>query len=184
MGFSTIVFGLFIILGLYVIFIFNNLVRLKNMAREGWSGIDVQLKRRANLIPNLVEAVKGYMTHEKALLSQVTELRSRSMQTEDPAEKARLEGDLGRALANVLAVAENYPDLKANENFLDLQDELANIEGEIQMARRYYNGTVRDLNIKIESFPSNVVAGAFKFSSMDYFEIEDPADRAVPQVGF
>jgi LemA protein len=178
----SIAFGFLILLGLYGILIFNNLVRLKNMAREGWSGIDVQLKRRANLIPNLVEAVRGYMTHEKELLSRVTELRSRSMKTDNPTEKGRLEGDLSRALANIMAVAENYPDLKANENFLDLQNQLSQIEGEIQMARRYYNGTVRDLNIKIESFPSNFVAGMFKFSPMNYFEIEDPADRAVPQV--
>lgn len=184
MGISTIAFGLLIILGFYIIFIFNNLVRLKNMAREGWSGIDVQLKRRANLIPNLVEAVKSYMTHEKALLSRVTELRSRSMKSGDPVEKGRLEGDITRALANIMAVAENYPDLKANENFLELQDQLSQVEGEIRLARRYYNGTVRDLNIKIESFPSNIVAGVFKFSSMAFFEIDDPADRAVPQLDF
>jgi len=151
---------------------------------EGWSGIDVQLKRRANLIPNLIETVKGYMGHERELLEKVTELRSKAMKAENVGEKARLEGELSRSLVNVLAVAENYPDLKANQNFLDLQEQLAKIEDEIQMARRYYNGTVRNLNIKIESFPSNIVANIFHFTKAEFFEIEDEADRKVPKVSF
>ncbi len=163
---------------------YNSLVRLRNLVEEGWSGIDVQLKRRADLIPNLIETVKGYMTHERELLEKVTTLRSKAMKAENIGEKARLEGELSRSLMNVLAVAEGYPDLKANQNFLDLQNQLAKIEDEIQMARRYYNGTVRNLNIKIESFPSNIVANLFHFNKADFFEIEDEADRNVPKVSF
>jgi LemA protein len=169
---------------LAVIVIYNKLVRVKNLVEEGWSGIDVQLKRRANLIPNLIETVKGYMGHERDLLSKVTELRAQSMSARDVAEKGRLEGQLSRSLANVFAVAEGYPDLKANQNFLDLQTQLAEIEEQVQLARRYYNGTVRNLNIQVESFPSNIVAGIFNFTQADFFEIKDPADRAVPGVKF
>lgn len=182
--------ALIIILGLVgliivaVIAIYNKLVRLKNMVEEGWSGIDVQLKRRSNLIPNLVETVKGYMGHERDLLTKVTELRAQSMSAREVGEKGRLEGLLSRSLANIFAVAEGYPDLKANQNFLELQTELSAIEEQIQMARRYYNGTVRNLNIKVESFPSNIVAGMFNFIKAEFFEIEDPADRAVPKVAF
>ena len=182
--------ALIIILGLVgliivaAITIYNQLVRLKNMVEEGWSGIDVQLKRRSNLIPNLVETVKGYMGHERDLLTKVTELRAQSMSAQEVTEKGRLEGLLSRSLANIFAVAEGYPDLKANQNFLELQTELSAIEEQIQMARRYYNGTVRNLNIKVESFPSNIIAGMFNFIKAEFFEIEDPADRAVPKVAF
>ena len=169
---------------LFVISIYNKLVRLRNMVEEGWSGIDVQLKRRANLIPNLVETVKGYMVHERELLAKVTELRTQSMKERNVGEKARLEGQLSSSLANVLAVAEGYPDLKANQNFLGLQTELADIEDQIQMARRYYNGTVRNLNIQVETFPGNLVAEKFKFTRAEFFEIEDPAENAVPVVKF
>ena len=169
---------------LSVIVIYNKLVRVKNLVEEGWSGIDVQLKRRANLIPNLVETVKGYMGHERDLLSKVTELRAKSMSVRDVAEKGRLEGLLSRSLANVFAVAEGYPDLKANQNFLDLQTQLSEIEDQVQLARRYYNGTVRNLNIQVESFPSNIVAGIFNFTQAEFFEIEEPTDRAVPEVKF
>ena len=173
--------GVIIVIG---IAIYNKLVRLKNLVEEGWSGIDVQLKRRANLIPNLIETVKGYMGHERDLLSKVTELRAQSMSARDVAEKGQLEGLLSRSLANVFAVAEGYPDLKANQNFLDLQTQLSEIEEQIQLARRYYNGTVRNMNIQVESFPSNIVAGMFNFTQAEFFEIEDPADRAVPEVKF
>jgi LemA protein len=169
---------------LFGVVIYNQLVRLKNMVSEGWSGIDVQLKKRANLIPNLVDTVKGYMTHERELLKKVTDLRARSTRTADPAEKGKLEGALTRSLAQIFAVAEQYPDLKANQNFLDLQGQLAEIENDIEMARRYYNGTVRNLNIKVESFPSNIIAGMFGFSGADFFEIEDKKDRQIPQVEF
>jgi len=168
----------------WLILMYNRLVRLRNMVREGWSGIDVQLKRRSDLVPNLVESVRGYMGHERELLSKVTELRARSMATQYVREKGRLEGELSRALANVFAVAEGYPDLKANQNFLELQRQLADVEEQLQLARRYYNGTARNLNIQIESFPSNIVAGLFTFTPAEFFEITDAADRAVPKVAF
>lgn len=164
--------------------IYNRFISLRNLVEEGWSGIEVQLKRRSNLVPNLVEAVKGYMGHERGLLSEVTELRSKSMSARGVGEKARMEGALSHSLANIFAVAEGYPDLKANQNFLDLQKQLSQIEEEIQLARRYYNGTVRNLNIRIESFPSNIVAGIFKFTQAEFFEIDDQADLAVPEVKF
>jgi LemA protein len=181
---AIIFLGLIFLVLAWLIVIYNNLVRLRNMSKEGWSGIEVQLKRRADLIPNVVEAVKGYMGHERNLLSNVTELRAKSQSAREIGDKSRLEGELSRALANVFAVAEGYPDLKANQNFLDLQSQLGKIEEEIQLARRYYNGTVRELNIKIESFPSNLVAGFFRFTPAEFFEIEDKADQAVPKVTF
>src|SRR4030042_500305 len=146
---------------LYLVGLYNKLVRNRNLAEEGWSCIEVQLKRRADLIPNLITAVKGYMTHEKTLLNEVTELRSKSMATQEVGKKGQLENALSRSLTHLFAVAENYPTLKANENFLDLQKQLTEIEDQIQMSRRYYNGTVRELNILIESFPSNFVANMF-----------------------
>ena len=169
---------------LLLIVLYNRLVRLRNMVREGWSGIDVQLKRRANLIPNLVETVKGYMGHERDLLEKVTQLRSQSLQTGDLGEKQRVESALTGGLARLFAVAEGYPELKANQNFQDLQSQLSEIEDQIQLARRYYNGTVRNLNIAIESFPGNLVAEWFAFQTVEFFEIEDPGDRVVPKVGF
>ena len=169
---------------LLLIVLYNRLVRLRNMVREGWSGIDVQLKRRANLIPNLVETVKGYMGHERDLLEKVTRLRSQSLQTGNLGEKQRVESALTGGLARLFAVAEGYPELKANQNFQDLQSQLSEIEDQIQLARRYYNGTVRNLNIAIESFPGNLVAGWFAFQTAEFFEIEDPGDRSVPMVGF
>lgn len=173
-----------VVLVLYVIAMYNKLVRNRNLVSEGWSGIDVQLKQRANLIPNLIESVKGYMGHESDVLTKVTEMRARSMGGGAPGERGMAEGALGRALANLFAVAENYPDLKANQNFLDLQGQLGKIEDQIQLARRYYNGATRDLNILIESFPSNLVAGMFRFTQAEFFEIEDAEDRAVPEVKF
>ncbi|MGA1863916.1 MAG: LemA family protein [bacterium] len=177
-------FGFALLIILWLIVIYNGLIRQKNLMQEAWSGIDVQLKRRANLIPNLIETVKGYMAHEKEVLVNITELRSRSMKSDDVGEKGRLEGEMSRSLGNLFAVAENYPDLKANQNFLDLQKQLSEIEDQIQMARRYYNGTVRNFNILIESFPSNVVANMFGFKQAVFFEIEDEKDRTVPKVKF
>jgi LemA protein len=159
-------------------------VRNRQMVQEGWSGIDVQLKRRADLIPNLIETVKGYMGHEKGVLEKVTELRAQSMRAQTPGEKGQVEGALGAALANLFAVAENYPDLKASQNFMDLQKSLADVEEQIQLSRRYYNGAARNLNILVGSFPSNIVANMFQFLPAEYFEIEDAADRAVPKVAF
>jgi LemA protein len=182
--------GLYIILGVVVLLllgavaIYNKLVTNKNLVAEGWSGIDVQLKRRNDLIPNLIEAVKGYMGHERGVLEQVTELRAKSLQAAGVGDKARAEGALGAALANLFAVAENYPDLKASQNFIELQKSLADIEDQIQLARRYYNGAARNFNILIQSFPSNLVANTFKFTPVEYFEIEAAAERAVPKVSF
>jgi len=177
---------LFVMLGgiLFAILLYNKLVRNKNMVEEGWSGIEVQLKRRSNLIPNLIETVKGYMAHESGLLSEIVKLRSRSKETREVGEKSRIESALSRSLDSLLALAEAYPDLKASQNFLDLQDDLSQIESEIQMARRYYNGTVRNLNISIESFPSSLIAKRFGFEKADFFEIEDSTEREVPEVKF
>jgi LemA protein len=148
----AIFLGLIFLVLAWLIVIYNNLVRLRNMSKEGWSGIEVQLKRRADLIPNVVEAVKGYMGHERNLLSKVTELRAKSQSAREIGDKSRLEGELSRALANVFAVAEGYPDLKANQNFLDLQSQLGKIEEEIQLARRYYNEPCGSLILRSSRF--------------------------------
>jgi LemA protein len=170
----------------YVIGAYNGLVRARQMVQEAWSGIDVQLKRRADLIPNLVETVKGYASHEKEALERVTEMRARAQNvpTGDIQGRAVAEGMLSQALGRLLAVAEAYPDLKASQNFAELQRALETTERDIQMARRYYNGSVRELNTKVESFPSNLVAGQFGFAKADYFELEDPSDRQLPEVKF
>ena len=170
----------------YAVSLYNRLVKNRQMSEEGWSGIDVQLKRRADLIPNLVDTVKGYAGHERELLERVTELRAQvgKVPQGDVAERGKLEGLLSGAIGKLLAVVENYPELKANENFLELQETLGEVESEIQMSRRYYNGAVRNLNVMVESFPSNLIAGQFGFEKRDYFEIDDDADRAVPEVSF
>ncbi len=185
-GIGTVLVILVAALAAYVIFIYNALVRARQMVQEAWSGIDVQLKRRADLIPNLIETVKGYAGHERKTLEEVTELRTRAqnLPRDDVAGRAQVEGMLSQALGRLLAVAEAYPDLKANQNFMQLQTTLETLESEIQMSRRYYNGAARDLNIKVESFPSNLVANSFNFTKAEYFEIEDAADRAVPKVSF
>ncbi len=169
---------------LYVIIIFNHLVRNRQMANEAWSGIDVQLKRRSALVPNLVETVKGYAGHERSVLEDVTRLRgaANALPANDIAGRAQAEGALSLALGKLVALAENYPDLKASANFLDLQQQLSQLETELQMARRYYNGAVRNQNVLAQSFPSNLIAGLFGFGQREYFEITDAADRNVPQV--
>jgi len=172
------------LLAAVLIVLYNRLVRLRNMVREGWSGIDVQLKRRANLVPNLVETVKGYMGHERELLEKVAALRSQSLQAGSRGEQQQAAQALSGGLARLFAVAENYPELKADRNFQNLQQQLADIEDQIQMARRYYNGTVRNYNTAIETFPGNLVAGRFAFEAAEFFEIEEAADRAVPKVSF
>ncbi|GAB4359025.1 MAG: LemA family protein [Oricola sp.] len=183
---SLIILAIVVAVGLYVMVTYNGLVRVRQMVQEAWSGIDVQLKRRADLIPNLVETVKGYARHEKETLDQVTEMRTRAQAVPagDIAGRAAAEGMLSQALGRLMAVAEAYPDLKANENFLDLQRSLDKLEGEIQMARRYYNGSARELNVKVESFPSNVIANTFGFVKAEYFELENEADRERPDVKF
>jgi LemA protein len=168
----------------YAIIIYNSLVQTGQLTNEAWSGIDVQLKRRAELIPNLVESVKGYAAHERELLQRVTELRNaaQALPSADVERRAEIEGALSVAVKRIMALAEAYPDLKASENFLELQRELSKLEDEIQMARRYYNGSVRNLNTLVESFPSNLVAGAFRFEQRKFFELSDASEAAVPQV--
>lgn len=183
---TWLVLGAVAALAVYIVFLYNQLVRKRQMVQEGWSGIDVQLKRRTNLVPNLVETVKGYASHEQSTLDAVTELRAKAggVAADDVAGRAQAEGALGLALGRLFAVAEAYPDLKASQNFSDLHNSLDEIENAIQMARRYYNGAVRGLNVAVESFPSNLVAGQFGFQKAEYFEIEDAAERAVPKVEF
>jgi LemA protein len=176
--------ALIILIPLYVIFLYNRLVRSRNMVEEGWSGIDVQLKRRADLIPNLVETVKGYATHEKTVLEEVTAARAAATSAQSVEGTGKAADMMTAALGRLFAVAENYPALQADDNFRQLQDQLAETEDMIQKARRYYNGAVRTLNTFVEQFPSNLVAGQFRFVRAEYFEIEDPKNRALPEVVF
>jgi LemA protein len=184
--FGWIILGIVVVVIGYGIMAYNNLVRQRQLTQEGWSGIDVQLKRRTDLIPNLMEAVKGYMSHERETLQAVTEARAaaQAAQNSTPEQRAKAEGLLSGALGRLFAVAEAYPDLKASQNFMQFQGEISNTENEIQLSRRYYNGTARDLNTAVESFPSNVIANFFRFEKVQFFEMENPADRAVPQVKF
>ncbi|HOI97195.1 MAG TPA: LemA family protein [Candidatus Pacearchaeota archaeon] len=168
----------------WLILNYNRLVAFKNRTKEAWADIDVQLKRRYDLIPNLMETVKGYAAHEKQVLENVTAARSAAMDAKTPEEKIEKENALSQTLKSLFAVAENYPDLKASANFLELQRELSDTENKIQAARRFYNGNVRDFNIAIESFPSNVVAAVFGFKQMKLFEIAAEAEREVPKVSF
>jgi LemA protein len=170
----------------YGIVAYNGLVRQRQLSQEGWSGIDVQLKRRADLIPNLLESVKGYMAHERETLEAVTQARANAVAAGNgtPEQRAQAEGALSQALGKFFAVAEAYPDLKASQNFLQFQAALQSTEDELQLARRYYNGTARDLNTAVESFPSSILAGIFHFAKVQFFEIDNPADRAVPTVKF
>ena len=155
---------------LWVVAVYNSLITLKNRAKEAWSDIDVQLKRRYDLIPNLVETVKGYATHERELFEKVTQARANAMGAKDIHEKAKAENFLSETLKSLFAVSENYPDLKASVNFLELQRELTDTEDKVQASRRFYNTNVRDLNIKIESFPANLIANSFGFKQMELFE--------------
>lgn len=175
--------GLVVIIA-WLIAIYNGLIRLKHRTDEAWSDIDIQLKRRYNLIPNLVNTVKGYAQHEKELFEKVTQARAQAMGAQAPAEKAQAENMLAGTLKSLFAVAENYPQLKANENFLELQRELTDTEDKIQAARRFYNGNVRDFNIKLEKFPNNLVANMLGFKKKDYFEIEEAEARKPVKVEF
>jgi LemA protein len=178
-----------IILGLIVLWVilsYNGFVRLNNRVKEAWSDIEVQLKRRYDLIPNLVESVKGYASHEKNLFEKVTEARARAMGAEakgDMKEIAKAENQLAGTLKTLFAVSENYPSLRASENFSQLQAELSDTENKIQAARRFYNGNVRDINTKIETFPSNLIAGIFNFKQKEFFDAEEQAEKPV-QVKF
>lgn len=168
----------------YLIGIYNALVRLRNRVKNAWSQIDVQLKRRHDLIPNLVETAKGYMKHERETLETVTEARARAMGAGSVGEKSKAEGELSGAISKFMLVVENYPDLKANENFLAVQEELTSTENKIAFSRQGYNDAVLFFNNKIEMFPSNIVANTFNFTQEEFFEIEEAAERAVPKVSF
>jgi LemA protein len=173
-----------VVAGLIVAGIYNGLVQLKVRADNSWSDIDIQLKRRHDLIPNLVETVKGYAAHEKGTFENVARYRSAAMAATSAEDRAQAEGQLTQALRGLLAVAEAYPELKANTQFQALQQSLSELEEALQNSRRYYNAVVRDLNTRIQSFPSNIIAGMFNFQQRQFFEISDPAERAVPTVKF
>ena len=164
--------GLGVLVAFYGVGIYNRLVKLKTLVAEAWSGIDVQLKKRYDLIPNLVETVKGYASHEKETFENVTKARSQAQNATSVEGKQAAENQLNKSLINLFAVAEQYPELKANENFLSLQNELSVVESDIEKSRRYYNGTTRDYNILIDSFPSNIIAGITKFTKAVFFEID------------
>jgi len=162
--------------------VYNTLVRLKNLLQEAWSGIDVQLKRRHNLIPNLVDMVQGYAKHERGVFEEVARTRDGSMKARDVKEAEVNENALSQTLKSLFALVEAYPDLKANANYLELQKQLSEVEDEIQLARRYYNGTVRDFNIGVQSFPSIIVAHVCGFKRADFFELETATEREAPKV--
>ena len=173
-----------VLLILFLVGIYNGMVRARNRVDESWSGIDVQLKRRHDLIPNLVETVKGYAAHEKEVFEAVTQARAAAMGAQGPAQSAQAEGTLTGALGRLFAVAEAYPVLRATENFQQLQAELTNTEDQIAGARRIYNGNVQEYNTKIQTFPAAVFAGMFGFSKREFFELESATDREVPSVSF
>jgi LemA protein len=184
---STVLIIILAVAGLVVLWViatFNSLISLRNRTKEAWSDIDVQLKRRHDLIPNLVETVKGYASHEKELFEKVTEARANAVNAQSPKEKGEAENMLSNTLKSLFAVSENYPDLKASQNFLELQRDLRDTEDKIQASRRFYNGNVRDLNTKIEKFPANIVASAFSFKQMELFEIEAPEEKEPTSVSF
>lgn len=175
------VLALLVILALWGVLIYNKFISLGKMCEEGWSGVLVQLKRRHDIVPNLIQAVKGYMTHEKTVLEELTQTRATQGTA---AQVAASENQFSQTLSRLFALSENYPDLKASTNFLSLQESLQGIEDEIQLARRYYNGTVRDYNILVESFPSLIIARMFGFATAEFFELSNAQEAAVPQVQF
>ncbi|GLQ20895.1 LemA family protein [Algimonas porphyrae] len=181
---TTLMLILVLALGVWAILIFNKLVGLRQMANNGWADIEVQLKRRADLIPQIVKTVKAYAAHERRLFEDVIDARNRALSAgDDIGARGTAEGAVARGASRLFALAEDYPELKANENFLDLQNELSETEDKIEMARRFYNGAVRELNTKIETVPSNLIAGPFGFRQKPYFEI-DESDAVVPTVEF
>jgi len=181
---TNIVIIIAVVIVLWLILTFNGLVKRHYRVREAWSDINVQLKRRYDLIPNLVETVKGYMTHEKTVFEKVTEARAKALNASSKIEKAGAEDALSNTLKTLFAVAENYPELKANANFLDLQRELADTENKIQAARRFYNVNVMDYNTKIESFPTNLIAGIFGFKKEEFFGLESEVEKEPVKVKF
>ena len=170
---GLILLAVVVVIAAGIVAIYNGLIRLRNRVDEAWSDISVQLKRRYDLIPNLVSTVKGYAAHEKEVFEKVTDARTRAMGAGTAGDKAQAENMLSGALKSLFAVAENYPDLKANQNFLELQRELTDTEDKIQAARRFYNGNVRDFNTKIEVFPNNIFAGIFNFTKREFFGIDE-----------
>ena len=184
---SIVLIGLLVLLGvpaLWFVTLYNGLVRLRNQVKNAWSQIDVQLKRRHDLIPNLIETVKGYMTHERETLENITKARNLAMNAQGPAEQGKAESQLSGAMSNFFLVVESYPDLKANTNFLSLQEELSSTENKISFSRQFYNDETMKFNTKIEMFPSNIIAGMFNFKQSEFFEIEDATERAAPKVSF
>ena len=179
-----IVIAIVVLIALFLVLAYNGMVRARNKVDEAWSGIDVQLKRRHDLVPNLVETVKGYASHERETLQNVTEARLAAVEAGEPAAVERAEARLTSALGGINALAEAYPDLKASENFRRLQAELTGIEDEIQAARRIYNSNVQHYNTRTQQFPTLLIAGTMSFTKRDFFEIESPAERGVPQVAF
>ena len=184
MSILYIVLGILILIVFWIIFTYNRFVTLLNRTKEAWSDIDVQLKRRYNLIPNLVETVKGYAAHERELFEKVTEARTRALGAKTVEEHSKAENALSSTLKTLFAVAENYPQLRASENFLELQRELRDTEDKVQASRRFYNGNVRDINIKIQKFPEKIIAFLFNFKKQDLFEIENPEARKPVSVKF
>lgn len=184
MVFLVILLVIIVVAFLFFIGIYNSLIGLRNQVKNAWSQIDVQLKRRHDLIPNLIETAKGYMKHERETLENITNARSRAMGADTIGDKSRTEGALSGAMSKFFLVVENYPDLKANQNFLALQEELTSTENKIAFSRQGYNDQVLFFNNKIQMFPSNVVAGMFNFKAEEFFEIEDKAEKEVPKVDF
>jgi LemA protein len=179
-----VLLAILVLLVIWVIGMYNGLVGLRNQVKNAWAQIDVQLKRRHDLIPNLIETVKGYMVHERQTLENVTKARNLAAQASGVAQQAQAEASLNRALGQFFVVVEAYPDLKANQNFLALQEELTSTENKIGFARQFYNDQVMQFNNKIQMFPSNVIAGAFNFQASEFFETEDAAEREAPKVSF
>jgi LemA protein len=183
-----IIAGMVLVLALGILVwgigVYNGLIRLRNTKDEGWSGIDVQLKRRHDLVGNLVNTVKGYMAHEKDVLEEIAKMRSVAQNAAGVAQAAQAEGQLSQALGRLFAVMENYPQLRANENVMQLQNTLTSLEDEIQLARRYYNGTVREYNTRTEVFPASIIARQYGFQKAEFFELDNVAEREVPQVSF
>lgn len=182
--FYKVILAILVLVFFWIVLIYNGLVRLKNRAKEAWADIDVQLKRRYNLIPNLVETVKGYAAHEREVFEKVTTARARAMGAAGVKERQEAENALSQTLKTLFAVSESYPDLKASENFLELQRELRDTEDKVQAARRFYNSNVRDLSIKIESFPANLIASSLGFKKMELFELTEAEEREAPKVQF
>lgn len=184
MELSTIIYILIAVLVLWAVFAYNSFIRLATRAKEAWSDIEVQMKRRYDLIPNLVNTVKGYASHESGTFEKVTEARTKAMGAQSVKDHAEAENMLSSTLKSIFALSENYPDLKANQNFLELQRELSDTENKIQASRRFYNSNVRDLNIKIETFPSNLIAKVFNFAKLEFFELEEVEAREPVKVQF